>query len=139
MWVLRGLGLLAISARCGPGSKGRVDSISGSGIPEGKGVDVVAQRCRRVPMTETGLGVEEVPSANEERGHAVAEPMEHQARHPGVRAQVCETVSEGAGRQPTAVGQIGAEQPRPELRWGRQAALPPRRSTATARRFQNRA
>ena len=53
-----------------------VDQVGDVSVAEWQGVGVLPQRGGGVAVTETGLGLEDLASAHQEGGDAVAEPVQ---------------------------------------------------------------
>ncbi len=71
-----------------------VEGVGGVGVGEGEGVGVLAEGGGCVAVAQSGLGLEDVSSGDEERGDVVAEPVQSCAWYPGVVAQAREPVPE---------------------------------------------
>ena len=102
-----------------------VERVGDVGVGEGEGVGVLAEGGGCVAVTQAGLGLQDVPAGDEERGDVVAEMVQSRARYPGVVAQAREAVPERPGGEPLVVRTVGGEEPLPE-RSGRFALCPVR-------------
>ena len=72
---------------------------------------VVPQRRHRVTVTETGLGLEQLPVANEMGGHGVTETVKRRPFDPGGDTEAAELVRQGVGGEERRPGWRGCEQP----------------------------
>ena len=61
-------------------------------VVEGDGVRVVPQRRHGITVSETGLGLEQLPVADEMRGHTVAEAVKRRTFDAGGDAEAAELV-----------------------------------------------
>lgn len=82
-------------------------SVSGS-------VSVFAQGGGGVGVPEPGLCGEDLPACDQEGGDGVPQPVQGGVRDAGGVAHEREAVAEDLGAEPVLVGQVRAEQPRPE-------------------------
>ena len=88
-----------------------IDGVGNGCVGEWERVRVLAQRCCRIGVPESRLGLEDLASLDEERGHVVPEAMKRRPFHARSARKTCESVAKGSGRQPSAVVEDGAEQP----------------------------
>ena len=71
-----------------------VDRIGNRSVDERKCVGVLAQRGCRVGVTESGLGLKDLASSDEERGHAVPKAVQSRAFDARPAGEACGKVGD---------------------------------------------
>ena len=92
-----------------------INGVGDGSVGERERVRVLAQRCSRVCVSEPSLGLEDLASLDEERGHVAPESVQ---RGPVHARSARESVAKGASCQPSSMVDAGTEQPRPKLSTG---------------------
>jgi hypothetical protein len=91
-----------------------VDGVGDGAVGQRERVGVFAQGGGGVGVPEAGLGGEDFTASDEEGGDGVPEPVQGGVWDAGGVAHEREAVAEGFGAESVVVGQVGAEQPRPQ-------------------------
>lgn len=74
---------------------------------------VLAQSGGSIGVPKARLGLEDLPTGDQERRHGVAEPVQGRVGDTRCIPQLDEAVAEDLGAQPVLMGLVGGEQPRP--------------------------
>ena len=88
-----------------------VNSIRHGRVCEREGVGILTQGRRRVGVTKTRLGLQDLVSFDEERSNVVTQPMQRCSLDASALRKSCKSVPECSGRDSRSMVEFGAEQP----------------------------